>query len=187
MKDTFNYLVGLWVIGHATWVQAYKIKNQDFLKNANLKKNETEAFIEEFKNSSYTATPEHCKNDCFVKGIYYIDFDHMVFPNKTKFTLVKSAADCQDQCLDDKNCVAFTFYKKHSKCFKHDSDTNELTIDDDHDENEIISGPKFCPKYYSFCCKLGYGVSVFITFLILFFSCLAFCCCCHRFCKILCD
>ena len=163
IRETFEYLIGLWVAGHATWAQAFKIENKSKDFDELKIKKKTQNVIDEFQNIKDTVTPKHC--NCYQKGVYYPDFDHLINPNKTKFKIVKSEAGCQAYCYEDENCVAFTFYRNVTKCFMHESDENELNVDNEHDENDIISGPKICPQYYSFCCNLGYGISVFITVL----------------------
>ena len=51
IEETFDYLINLWVASHATWVEAFRIRNGSDFKNIALtKKQEAETMIQEFMN-----------------------------------------------------------------------------------------------------------------------------------------
>ena len=51
LEETFDYLINLWVAGHATWVEAFRITNDSNFENIALtKKQEAETMIQEFMN-----------------------------------------------------------------------------------------------------------------------------------------
>ena len=38
-----------------------------------------------------------------------------------------------------------------------DENAVQATIDEDHDKKDVVSGPKICEHYFSFCCGLGFA------------------------------
>ena len=63
LEETFDYLINLWVAGHATWVEAFRIRNgSDFKNIAITKKQEAETMIQEFMNIKENAKPIFCKD-----------------------------------------------------------------------------------------------------------------------------
>ena len=46
------------------------------------------------------------------------------------------------------------------------------------DEEDVISGPKVCQMYWSFCCGLDYGLSVLVVLLIVLATIIGLCCMC---------
>eukprot|EP00092_Neocalanus_flemingeri_P007193 GFUD01007771.1.p1 GENE.GFUD01007771.1~~GFUD01007771.1.p1 ORF type:complete len:337 (+),score=77.82 GFUD01007771.1:41-1012(+) len=173
IEDAWEYLISLWTVGHILWTKAYKIKHQDFKTFARQKKKEATSEFENFQTVKDEATPDYC--DCFKKGMFYADLDYMIskkFPSN-----VNTSKGCQRQCNSDDDCHFWTFIKPIRKCFTHESEGTMVEVK----EEDAISGPKVCPVHFSFCCNLGFAVSVFIVTLIVII-CIALLCCCCIFC-----
>ena len=175
LEETFDYLINLWVAGHATWVEAFRIRNgSDFKNIAITKKQEAETMIQEFMNIKENAKPIFC--NCFLEGTYYNDFNHFLNPRNSQ-NLVRSASECQLFCFNKPGCEFWTYFQHLAKCFMFESNAVQGPVSEDYDKKDIISGPKVCPIYFSFCCNLGYDASVTITFFIVLISVVIFCCC----------
>ena len=119
----------------------------------------------------------------FEEGIFYLDFNHWLNPNNSMSSSTSAAALCQTKCNSRKNCEFWTFIHHKTTCLMFDENAIKTPIADENEmernKKDIISGPKVCPPPdFSFCCGLGYGSSVTITFFIVLFSTLLFCCCC---------
>lgn len=179
LEETFDYLINLWVAGHATWVEAFRIRNDpDFKNHAVKKKQEAEAMIQKFIDIKENAKPIFC--NCFLEGTYYNGLNQFLNPNADSQNLVRSASECQLFCFSKPGCEFWTYVQHLAKCFMFESNPVQGTVSDDYDydKKDIISGPKVCPIYFSFCCDLGYTASVFITFFVVLACVLfAFCCC----------
>jgi len=177
IEAAWEYLGGVWTLGHAVWVQAYKIKHKnDYSTFATQKKDAAMSKMEDFSRVKDLAYPDHCH--CFLKGYYYAELDFVL--NLRIPTNATSSMKCQTMCYQDRDCKAFTYIQSTEKCYKHANKENEIEVDEDttksFEAEDIISGPRICPKHFSFCCRLGFGISVFIVVLIVFAS--LFCCCC---------
>ena len=151
----------------------------DFKNVAVTKKQEAETMIQEFMNIKENAKPNYCH--CYLEGIYYNDFNHWLNPNDSS-NLVRSASECQLYCVNKADCEFWTYVKHSTKCFMFESDAIQGTVSEDHDKKDIISGPKVCPIYFTFCCGLGYDASVTITFFIVLISVVLGACCCFCLC-----
>jgi len=175
IDGAWKYLTGLWTVGHAVWAQTYKIKHKTGYTTftANLK-NTAESSLSKFEEVKDLVYPDYCH--CFEKGVYYAEMDFLT--GKKMPTEAISAMNCQTLCQQDSDCKAFTFIQSQQKCYKHTHDENESEVHEDtqsFEVDDIVSGPKVCSKHFSFCCSLGYGVSVFIVVIIVIVSCW-FCC-----------
>lgn len=182
IEEAWDYLIGLWTVGHAVWARAYNIKNQNFQIHAKELERKARSKLGDFEQAKDMAYPDHC--NCFQKGVFYFDLDHLTNPSKNSYTNVITARLCQSKCNETDNCLFWTFHKDSSKCFIHEHDNHKSTADD---EDEVISGPKVCPMYWSFCCGLGYWVSVLVALVIVLISIIGMCCCCVMVCKEVCD
>ena len=156
-------------------MEAFRIKNNsDFENIATNKKQEAESMITEFINIKEMAKPDFCH--CFHEGTFYVDFNHWFTLNDSsnRVRLVRSAPECQLYCVMNKeDCEFWTYVKNLTKCFMFDSDAIHAILSEDlMNLWEVVSGPKECPgpEYFSFCCGLGYGASVTITFFMVLIS-----------------
>ena len=172
-------------------MEAFRIKNNsDFENIATHKKQEAESMIMEFMNLKEMAKPDFCH--CFHKGTFYVDFNHWFTLNDTsnRVRLVRSAPECQLYCVMNKeDCEFWTYVKNLTKCFMFDGDAIHATLGEDLiNVWDIVSGPKKCsePEYFSFCCGLGYGASVTITFFVVVISLVLLIVLCIFVCRILC-
>ena len=105
LEETYNFLINLWVVGHATWVQAYTIKNRNgnAVENfADKKMVEAQSKIQKFMDMKELVKPAYCH--CFEEGIFYLDFNHWLNPNNSMSSSTRSAALCQTKCNSRKNC-----------------------------------------------------------------------------------
>ena len=67
IEAAWEYLGGVWTLGHAVWVQAYKIKHKnDYSAFATQKKDAAMSKMEDFSRVKDLAYPDHCH--CFLKG-----------------------------------------------------------------------------------------------------------------------
>jgi len=171
----FDYLVSLWTVSHAVWTQAYEIKKQNFEKNAIEKKTRAESAIAAFEQVKDEAIPNHCH--CIEANIFYASLNHLINPHETVSIGAKSATGCQGKCQADTQCKAWTFYKTNLTCFKHTDDLRPLSVGESG-QGLVFSGPPECPTYYSFCCEMGFELSVFVTLLIVLVALAFLCCCC---------
>ena len=103
---------------------------------------------------------EHCMEE----GVFYTNFNH---PNNSMSVQARSPSECQMECINMQGCQFWTFIQHLTKCWMFDE---KATINEAHDKKDIISGPKQCQKYFSFCCGLGFGVSVTIVLSIVLVS-----------------
>ena len=122
LEEASDYLVSLWTVGHALWVQAYRIKNIRFVEKASKLKGVAQSNIKAFETARDNAYPSHC--NCFSKGISYTDLDSML--GKTSPSQTHSARACQVKCHADDECKVFTFIQSINKCFIF---TNEFQQD----------------------------------------------------------
>ena len=170
LDETYDYLINLWVVGHARWVQAYKIrsKNQREIKSfADEKKKEAQSKIQTFMDSKEDVKPTFCH--CFETGILYLNTNPWLTSSNTMSSFVRSAGGCQTECKSQENCKFWSFIHNRTECQMFDENAIQTPIVG----KDIISGPKICPSpttYFTFCCGLGYGASVTITILIVLIS-----------------
>ena len=142
---------------------------------------EAQSKIQKFMDMKELVKPSYCH--CFEEGIFYLDFNHWLNPNNSMSSSTRSAALCQTKCNSRKNCEFWTFIHHKTTCLMFDENAIQTPIADENEmernKKDIISGPKVCPPPdFSFCCGLGYGSSVTITFFIVLFSTILLCCCC---------
>ena len=184
LEEAYEFLINLWVVGHATWVQAYTIKNKNgnvYENFADKKMEEAQSMIQTFTDKKENIKPAYCH--CFEEGTYYQDFNHWLNPNKTMSFSATSASGCQKECNSQEDCKVWTFIQHKTLCLTFDENAIQTTIaDESHPKKDIISGPKICLSHFTFCCGLGYGASVTITFFIVLFSTILCCCCCIIIC-----
>ena len=179
LEEICDYLLNLWVLGHATWVQAFRIKNNNTIENfAESKKHDAETMMQTFITVKENVKPLYC--NCMEEGVFYTNFNHWLNSNNSMSVQARSPSECQMECINMQGCQFWTFIQHLTKCWMFDE---KATINEAHDKKDIISGPKQCQKYFSFCCGLGFGVSVTITFFIVLVSLIFFCCCCIIICK----
>lgn len=118
----WEYLGGLWTVGHAVWAQAYKIKHKtNYSAFAIQQKNTAESKLKDFEKVKDLAYPDYCH--CFQKGVYYAEIDFLT--GKRIPTEAISAMNCQTLCYQDPDCQAFTFIQSSQKCYKHTHEENE--------------------------------------------------------------
>ena len=122
LEEASDYLISLWTVGHALWVQAYRIKSIRFEEKAKKLKGEAQSKIPVFEATRDKAYPAHC--DCFSKGMSYTDLDYMLGKKSPSHT--HSARACQVKCHADDECKVFTFIQSITKCFVF---TNEFQQD----------------------------------------------------------
>ena len=181
LEEFCDYLTNLWVLGHATWVQAFRIKNNNnnnSIENfAESKKQDAETMMQTFIDMKENVKPQYCH--CIEEGIVYININHWLNPNNSMSVQARSPSECQMECKNMQGCQFWTFIQHLTKCLMFDEKAIQATINEEHDKKDIISGPKKCQKYFSFCCGLGFGVSVTITFFLVPASLIFLCCCCY--------
>ena len=119
----WDYLGGLWTVGHAVWAQAYKIKHKtDYSAFAIQLKDITESKLKNFEKVKDLAYPDYCH--CFLKGVYYAEIDILTGQKIPSEAI--SAMNCQTLCYEDTDCKAFTFIQSSQKCYKHSHDEHEV-------------------------------------------------------------
>ena len=181
LEEISDYLINLWVLGHATWVQAFRIKNNNSIETfAESKKQDAETMIQTFIYMKENVKPLYC--NCIEEGIFYINFNHWLNPNNSMSVQARSPSECQIECNNMQGCQFWTYIQHLTKCLMFDKKAIQASINEEHDKKDIVSGPKQCQKYFSFCCGLGFGVSVTITFFIVLVSLIFLCCCCYKIC-----
>ena len=141
---------------------------------------EAQSKIQTFMDIKENVKPTFCH--CFEEGILYSDRNYRLNSNNSVSFSTRSAARCQTKCKSQENCKFWSFINDRKICRMFDENAIQtLIVDENHDKKDIISGPKICQSHFTFCCGLGYGSSVTITFFIVFLSVVIFyCCCCFK-------
>ena len=142
LEKSLDYLLNLWTIGHITWAQAFRIKEE---KNINRLKLEALSMHQEFSNSKNFFVPDYCK--CFSKGISY---DSRT-PHISRWA--RSPGQCQLKCHEFLVCFFWTYDQHECKMFGL-NDGQEHKARNEY----IISGPKNCPYHGDFW--IGFGIFV---------------------------
>ena len=97
LEEICDYLINLWVLGHATWVQAFRIKSRWQIENlAERKKQDAETMIQTFIDMKENVKPLYC--NCIEEGIFYINFNHWLNPNNSMSVQARSHSECQMEC-----------------------------------------------------------------------------------------
>ena len=119
----WEYLGGLWTVGHAVWAQAYKLEHRSgYSSYINQLKNNAKSKMKDFETAKDLAYPDHCH--CFLEGVYYAEIDYLL--NKKVPTKALSAMNCQTLCYEDPYCKSFTFIQSTRTCYKHAHNENEV-------------------------------------------------------------
>ena len=123
IEGAWEYLSGLWVVGHAVWTRAYQIRKPlTYETFAEEKKSYAETKLRNFEVIKDLATPDHCH--CYYQGLFLTHVDYII-GNKAPIQ-TGSATACQRQCVADSKCKFFTFVKSSQKCFRIANDDNEI-------------------------------------------------------------